>query len=64
MKVSLWVKSPLLEPNFVLQIGKTGPSYGPKMVHWKSNVMKISYYRWERHLAMVKTSIFPQEKPK
>ena len=63
MVVTLWARSPLLESSFVLQIGKTWPSYGPNMAHLKSNVMKITYYIGDRKLAMLMTSILQEEQP-
>ena len=61
MVVTLWARLPLLKPPFVLQICKTCPSYGPNMVNFKSDVIKISYYIWDQHLAMFKTSMLPQD---
>ena len=44
MVVTLWARSNLLEPPFVLQMGKTWPSYGPNMVSLKSDVMNNLIY--------------------
>ena len=64
MVATLWAMLPLLEPPFVLHIGKAWPSYGPNMVHLESDVMKITYYIWDQHLARFKTRILPQEQTK
>ena len=61
MLVPLWARLPLCEPTFVLQIGKTLPSYGPNMVPLKSDVMKITCYIRDQHLVMFKTSILQEE---
>ena len=62
MVVTLRARWPLLCPPFFLYIGKTWTSNGPNMV--QLNVMKITYYIQDQHLAMFKTSIFPQEQTK
>ena len=64
MVVNLLTRLPLLEPPFVLQISKTWLSNDLSMVHLKSDVMKITYYIQDKHLAMFKTSILPQEQRK
>ena len=40
MVVTLWARLPLLDPSFVPKVAKIGPSYGPHMVHRKSDFMK------------------------
>ena len=64
LMVTLGARLPLLGPPFVLYIGKTWPSYGPNMVHLKSDIMKITYFIQNQHLAMFKTSILPQVQTK
>ena len=64
MLVILWARLPLLEPPFVLYVGKTWPTYGPNMVHLKSDDMKITCYIWDLILAMFETNILPQEQTK
>ena len=64
MVVTLWARSPLLEPPFVLEISKTLPYYGPNMVNLNSDVLKIAYHIWDQNLFMFKTSILPQEQTK
>ena len=49
---------------FVLYIGKSWPSHNPNMVHLKSNVMKITYYIWDKHLTIFETSILLEERTK
>ena len=61
MVVTLWARLPLLDPSFVLKVAKTGPSYGPHKVHWKSDFMKKTYHIQDQHLAMFKTTILPQD---
>ena len=51
MVVTLWARLPLLEPPFVLSNGKSWPSYGPTLVQLKSDVMKLTYYIRDQHLA-------------
>ena len=36
-------------------------TYGPKMVQLTSDIMKITNYVRDQHLAMFETSILPQE---
>ena len=55
MVVTLWARLPLLEPSFVLKVAKTGPSYGPNMVQWKSDFMK--------KLIIYRTSTLPCLRP-
>ena len=64
MRVTLLARLPLLEPPFVLYIGKSWPSHDPNMVHLKSNVMKITYYIWDKHLTIFETSILLEERTK
>ena len=64
MVVALWARLPLIDLPFILQISKSRPSYGPNMVHLKSDIMKITYYIQNQHLAMFKTSILPQVQTK
>ena len=64
MVETLWARSTLLEPPFVLYIGKTWSNYGPNIVKIKYDVMKIPHYIWDLHLSMFKTIILPQEQMK
>ena len=54
MVVTLRTTSPLFEPPFVPKISKTWPSYGPNMVHLKSDVMKRTSYIRHQQLAVLK----------
>ena len=62
MVITLCAGSPLLELPFVLLIGKTKPLYGPNMVHFKSDVMNISYYIRDHHLAMLRPAFCHKKK--
>merc|ERR1711954_458018 len=45
MVVTLGARLPLLCHPFVLCIGKSGPSHGPNMVHFKSDVISVKNFK-------------------